>query len=227
MQQYVIIVAGGKGQRMGMDLPKQFIDIAGRPVMMHTINAFYNYNNEIKIVVAVEAGSIKLWGDLCRAYHFDIQHTVVAGGDTRFQSVKNGLMAVGDEGFVAIHDAVRPLIEKKLIAEAFSRAEIYLAAVPVVPVHDTIRNIIGDSATALERNDLRIVQTPQVFDINLIREAYRQPYDDSFTDDAEVLQATGARIHYFDGQASNIKITRKENLEVVDVLLKSKLGSMN
>ncbi len=203
-----------------MEVPKQFVPVAGKPVIMHTIRAFYEYFQDIQIILTIRSHDVSYWKKLCLQYDFRIEHTVVKGGKTRFQSVKNGLLAIQEEGYIAIHDAVRPLVENKLITESFRLAMLHGAAVPVIPVNDTIREITGNFSTIIDRSHLQIVQTPQTFHTSLIREAYRQEYHSSFTDDAAVAEATGLKVHYFPGQINNIKITRREDLLFVDALLR-------
>ena len=218
---YVIIVAGGKGLRMGGDLPKQFLPLRGKPVLMHTIERFRKYSPEIGIIVVLPREQQDYWRELCREHHFCVEHRVVDGGATRFHSSKNGLAAVPDtaHGVVAIHDGVRPFVSVEVIARAFEAARRDGAALPVLPVVDTLRYVASaDGGHNVQRADYRIVQTPQAFDIQLVKRAFLADYSDAFTDDASVVEAMGHSVTMVDGNRENIKLTTPYDLKIAEVL---------
>lgn len=216
---YAIIVAGGKGMRMGKDLPKQFLPIEGTPILMHTLQAFYDYAPSVTLIVVLPSDQQAYWSRLCGDYHFTIPHSVVSGGETRFHSVKNGLACIKGEGLVAVHDGVRPFVHRDTIDRCFAVAHESGAAVPVVEVVDSLRKVEDDGSRAVSRKDYRIVQTPQVFDISLLKEAYKQPYTVDFTDDASVVEAYGRKISLVDGNRENIKITSPFDLVIAEAFL--------
>lgn len=219
MKKYVIIVAGGTGSRMGGEVPKQFLLLAGKPVLMHTIEAFYHYDPFIEIIVVLHPNFFDFWNQLCEEYHFEIIHTMLPGGTMRYHSVRNGLEHIHGEGLVAIHDAARPLVSSALISRTFNEAITHGSSIPAIPVTETIRTIEGGKVHLVDRSFLRAIQTPQVFDINMILEAYRQPYQNGFTDDAAVAEASGRSIHLTDGDPRNIKITHPSDLLVAEALM--------
>lgn len=219
---YVIIVAGGKGMRMGSELPKQFIPVAGKPVLMRTIERFYQYSHDLNIIVVLPQSQQSFWSNLCRQYHFSIHHTIVNGGDTRFASSKNGLSAIpaDTKGLVAIHDGVRPFVSADVIGRCFDKARNSGAAIPTIPVIDTLRqvNIKNGDTVTVDRSLFRAVQTPQVFDITLACRAFSQSYRDSFTDDASVIENLGVKISMVEGNRENIKLTTPFDLKIAEVL---------
>lgn len=218
---YIIIVAGGKGLRMGGDLPKQFLPIGGRPVLMHTIERFREYSPELGIILVLPHSQQEYWRQLCAKHKFGVEHTVVDGGATRFNSSKNGLAAVPDtaHGVVGIHDGVRPFVSVEVIARCFETARKHGAALPVMPVTDTLRYVAdGDGGHNVPRSDYRTVQTPQTFDIQLIKRAFDTDYDDRFTDDASVAEAAGVKITMVDGNRENIKLTTPYDLKLAEFL---------
>jgi 2-C-methyl-D-erythritol 4-phosphate cytidylyltransferase len=219
MDLYVVIVAGGTGKRMGGDTPKQFLELAGKPVLMHTIERFRLFNDAIEIITVLPENQLRSWSELQKRYSFDIPHTLVRGGAHRFLSVKRGLEFVNSPGLVAIHDGVRPLVKTETIKRCFEEAEKYGNAVPVISPSDSLRLLTGNSNEAVGKMDIKQIQTPQVFNISLIKKAYRQDYDNSFTDDATVLEKTGERIHLVEGNRENIKITNPEDLFIAQTLL--------
>ncbi|MBQ6037697.1 MAG: 2-C-methyl-D-erythritol 4-phosphate cytidylyltransferase [Bacteroidaceae bacterium] len=216
---YTIIVAGGKGMRMGKDLPKQFLPIDGTPILMHTLQAFYDYDPSMTLIVVLPSDQQAYWSKLCGDYHFTIPHVVVRGGETRFHSVKNGLACINEEGLVAVHDGVRPFVHCDTIDRCFAAAQESGAAVPVVEVVDSLRKVEDEESKAVSRRDYRIVQTPQVFDISLLKEAYKQPYTVDFTDDASVVEAYGRKISLVEGNRENIKITSPFDLIIAEAFL--------
>lgn len=215
----VIIVAGGKGLRMGSELPKQFLNVGGKPVLMRTIEAFYNYDKSIRIIVALSASYREHWSKLCKGYGFSVYHEVVDGGETRFHSVKNGLELVG-EGWVAVHDAVRPFTSISLLKTCFDAAKEYKAVIPVIDVTDSLREIVDENDSKIvDRSKYRMVQTPQVFESALLIKAYETDFSESFTDDASVVEIYGHPIHLVEGERANIKITTPFDLDLGEVIL--------
>lgn len=221
MTEYVIIVGGGQGTRMGSEIPKQFLDLAGKPVLIRTIEPFINYNNNIKIILVLGRDQLDrgraIIGDFLP--HQDVLLT--AGGDTRFQSVKNGLEEVGNSGYVAIHDAVRPLVSEGLISRSYETARTHAAAIVVTPLKESLRVVKGNESYSADRNLYRSVQTPQVFEVNLVKKAYQQEELITFTDDASVVEANGGNVEMVEGSYSNIKITTPEDMLLAEVLLTS------
>lgn len=216
---YVIIVAGGKGLRMGGDIPKQFLPLGGEPVLMHTIRRFHEYSRELGIILVLPEAQHEYWNVLCRKHSFDIRHSIAAGGETRFHSVRNGLSLIpdGTDGTVGVHDGVRPFVSVDVIARCYDTAATAHAVVPVVPVVETVRRICPDgSSTTVPRSEYRLVQTPQTFGIDILKEAYRQPYTDIFTDDASVVEHTGRSITLVEGNRENIKITTPSDMKTAE-----------
>lgn len=215
---YVIIVAGGKGLRMGSELPKQFLPVGGRPVLMRTIERFHDFQPDMDIIVVLPASQQDYWKELCRQNAFTIPHRIATGGATRFDSVKNGLALIPDDatGLVGIHDGVRPFPAAEVIGRCYRTAEMLGAAVPVVPVVETLRHING---TSVPRSEYRLVQTPQVFSIRLLKQAYRQSYNELFTDDASVVEYMGLTVNTVEGNRENIKITTPFDLIVAEAIL--------
>lgn len=215
---YVIIVAGGQGLRMGGDVPKQFQLLGNRPVLMHTLQRFADDCKDLQIILVLPQEQIEYWSDLGEKYHFGVEHWIVAGGETRFHSVQNGLAQIPDdaEGVVAVHDGVRPLVSREVIEKCFEEARRKKAVVPVVPVVESLRHV---SDGAVPRADYRLVQTPQTFDIQLLKQAYRQPFSKDFTDDASVVEAFGHPITMVEGNRENIKLTTPFDLRIAETLL--------
>lgn len=219
---YAIIVAGGKGLRMGTDIPKQFLEVGGKPILMHTIQRFADYDPNMQIILVLPHEQQDYWRGLCEKYNFKVPHTIVDGGDTRFQSCKNGIMAIPEdvtEGVVGIHDGVRPFVSKEVIERCYETAREEYAAIPVMPVVDTLRFIDRHGGGKnVYREDYKIVQTPQAFDLSLLRQAYAQPYSESFTDDASVVESLGCSVQMVEGNRENIKITTQFDLKVAQLL---------
>ena len=211
MKRYLIIVAGGKGVRMGGDLPKQFQLLAGKPLVMVTIENLSAMDVTMNIILVLPKDQMELWAELCEKYDFKVPVTVVAGGTTRFHSVQNGLAAIddADDALVGVHDGVRPFLAVKVFDELFREAAINGAVVPVVPVNDSMRRFIGGQGATepVARDRYRLVQTPQVFKLSLLRKAYEQLYMENFTDDASVVENLGEQVYIVDGNRENIKIT--------------------
>jgi 2-C-methyl-D-erythritol 4-phosphate cytidylyltransferase len=221
MDKYLIIVAGGKGERLSDELPKQFAEVNGRPLLMHTFDAFTDIRLH-RIILVLNRHYVRYWKELCEKYRFSVPHEVVEGGPKRFHSVKSGLTAVPDNVLVAIHDGVRPLVSADMIRTGFDIALRKGNAIPVIPVTDSIREISGPLSKSVDRNRFRLVQTPQFFQSTIIRKTYRKPYDEKFTDDASVLETAGQQIYLFEGDPANIKITTPEDLALAAGLLSSR-----
>ena len=217
----ILIVAGGRGTRMGGPQPKQFLELAGRPVLMHTLEAFDRWDASARFIVVLPEDQIDTWKRLCEAHVFGRIHRVVAGGETRFHSVRNGLGAVASDGLIAVHDGVRPLVAPSVIAACFAAAADGGAAVPVVPVVESVREVDADGGSRpVDRTRLRVVQTPQVFRADVLRAAYCLPYDPRFTDDASVVEASGAPIRLVPGNRENIKLTTPMDLLLAEQLMR-------
>lgn len=216
----VIILAGGKGERMKAIVPKQFLEIKGRPILMHTLEVFRNFDPEIQIVLVLPADQIDVWKSLCKKHAFTLTHTIECGGSTRFHSVKNGLTAVSIPSLVAVHDGVRPLVSVETISACFDAASEYGTAVPVIDAIDSIRKITENGSVSVNRSEYKFVQTPQVFDGELLIKAYRQEFSENFTDDASVVEAMGATMHLVTGNRENIKITTEMDLILANQLMK-------
>ena len=218
---YVIIVAGGKGLRMGSDIPKQFLPIGGKPVLMRTLERFRAYDDALQIILVLPEAQQAYWRELCGQYHFDVEYRLANGGQTRFHSVQNGLALVPDEaeGVVGVHDGVRPFPSIEVIRNCYETARTKKAVIPVIPVVETVRHLEGDKSVTVPRGDYRLVQTPQTFDIQLLKAANRQPFNDGFTDDASVVESYGFEITLVEGNRENIKITTPYDLKIAEVLL--------
>jgi len=220
LDKFAIIVAGGSGTRMNSAIPKQFLPLAGIPVLMHSLRAFHEYDESVKIIVALPSELIPDWKMLCSQHNFDIPHTLSPGGKMRFDSVKNALSFLTADGLVAVHDGVRPLISKGLISRAYDHASAHGNAIPCTLVTDSVRTSFGLTNSPLDRSNLRLIQTPQVFRVSLLRQAYQQDFLDRFTDDAAVLEAANQTIKLIEGEPYNIKITYPEDLVIAEALMK-------
>ena len=229
---YVIIVAGGKGLRMGSEVPKQFLTIGGLSVLMRTMLRFREYSSELTVILVLPKAQQEYWKSLCQQHQFNIPYVLADGGKTRYHSVQNGLALIPDdaEGVVGVHDGVRPFVSVDVIQRCYEQARINKTAIPVVPVVETIRKIDNseseDESTpnaqcshSVPREEYRLVQTPQCFDIQLLKAANLQPYNNSFTDDASVVEAYGATITLVDGNRENIKITTPGDLKIAETLI--------
>ena len=225
---YVIIVAGGKGLRMGSDVPKQFLPIGGRPVLMRTLERFRDYSHTLRIILVLPKAQQAYWQELCTKYGFSVAYQLADGGETRFHSVQNGLALIPDdcEGVVGVHDGVRPFPSLAVISRCYETAREKKAVIPVVPVVETVRHMTTQAeqlsqcgSETVPRDDYRLVQTPQTFDIQLLKAANRQPYHEKFTDDASVVEAFGHTITLVEGNRENIKITTPYDLKVAEALI--------
>lgn len=216
-----MIVAGGKGLRMGASIPKQFLPVNGLPILMLTIKRFREYDGSLRIILVLPKEQHEYWNELCKNYHFTDAYAVVEGGETRFHSVRNGLAAIPDdaEGVVGIHDGVRPFPSVEVIRACYETARTAKAVIPVVPVVETVRHIVaGGKTETVDRADYRLVQTPQTFDIQMLKQAYAQPYRDCFTDDASVVESAGHEVTLIEGNRENIKITTPFDLRIARIL---------
>ena len=241
---YIIIVAGGKGLRMGTDVPKQFLPIGGRPVLMRTIERFREYSADLQIILVLPEAQQQYWRELCQQYDFPLPkqggseglYLLANGGETRFHSVQNGLALIPDdaEGVVGVHDGVRPFPSVDVIRRCYETAREKKAVIPVVPVVETLRHINSPSRSGgdgggftVPRDEYRLVQTPQTFDIQLLKAANRQPYNDGFTDDASVVESYGHPVTLVDGNRENIKITTPYDIVVAEALINYQLSIVN
>lgn len=216
------MVAGGKGTRIKSSLPKQFMEICGKPVLFHTLEAFHRYSPSLSVVLVLPADDFGTWTELVSKYKFSMPVTLQSGGETRFQSVKRGLEKLKGSGLVAVHDGVRPLISENIIAASFRLADVHKTAVAAVRLKESIRMTDQDTTRAIDRSKYRLIQTPQTFDLDLLRSAYEQTEDPAMTDDASVMEKAGHSISLFEGSYENIKITTAEDLVVAEALLESR-----
>ncbi|MCK5838308.1 MAG: 2-C-methyl-D-erythritol 4-phosphate cytidylyltransferase [Bacteroidales bacterium] len=222
-EKFVVIVAGGTGKRMNSELPKQFINLADQPVLMHTLCAFYKFDRGIKIIVVLHGNNINLWNSICEEYSCSVPHKVIKGGETRFDSVKKGLEIINkNNGFVAIHDAARPLVSIDTISRCFDSAMKYGNALPAISPSESVRITIAGGNKPFQRENIYLVQTPQVFSVALIKKAYKQKYKPEFTDDATVFETLGEKINIVEGDVFNIKLTTPEDIEYVEAILKQR-----
>ncbi len=219
-KEYALIVAGGMGTRIGSETPKQFLELNGLPVLMHTIFAFYRYSEEIKVILVLPESEKDTWKSLCNRHDFVKDLVICTGGNTRFQSVKNGLKEIDEEGLVAIHDGVRPLVSTEIIAKSFQVAAINETAIAAVSLKDSLRIADGNGTKTVDRSNFKLIQTPQTFKVSLIKKAYATQLDSSLTDDASVAEKAGYGVTLFDGSYENIKITTAEDLVVAEALIK-------
>lgn len=223
---YVIIVAGGKGLRMGNDIPKQFLPIGGKPVLMRTIERFREYSPTLQIILVLPKAQQDYWRQLCQKNDFKVEYQLAEGGETRFHSVQHGLALIPDEakGVVGVHDGVRPFPAIDVIHNCYENAREKKAVIPVVPVVETLRHVTEGTKP---RGDYRLVQTPQTFDIQLLKAANRQPYNDVFTDDASVVECYGHPITLVEGNRENIKITTPYDIVVAEAIIHYQLSILN
>lgn len=218
-KEFALIVAGGKGTRIKSKLPKQFLELHGKPILMHTLDAFFRYSEKIQIVLVLPEDDFQTWRDLCARYQYQQPVILQKGGETRFQSVKNGLDKIEGPGLVAIHDGVRPLVSEDIIGASFRLAAVHQSAVAAVRLKESIRMTDQDNTKAVDRSRFRLIQTPQTFSIDLIKQAYQLKEDTTLTDDASVAERLGHTISLFEGSYLNIKITTPEDLIVAEALM--------
>jgi 2-C-methyl-D-erythritol 4-phosphate cytidylyltransferase len=221
-REYAIIVAGGKGTRINSAIPKQFLELEGLPILMHTLKAFYKYSSAIHIILVLPEADFALWTALCQKFSFNVPYTLAAGGETRFQSVRSGLQKIQGDGVVAIHDGVRPLVTEAMIGESFRLAENYQSAVAAVVLKESIRVMDKEKTIAVDRSKFRLIQTPQTFQVGMIRKAYEIEEDPTLTDDASVAERNDHVITLFEGSYENIKITTPEDLIIARALIQAR-----
>lgn len=222
MKRYLIVVAGGKGTRMGGEMPKQFQLLGGRPLVMVTLEHLNAIDPTMQLILVLPEQHIGLWKELCKEFSFAVPLILAQGGPTRFHSVQNGLAQVDDiaDALVGVHDGVRPFVSAKVLDDCFCQAWVHGAAIPMIDVQDSLRHIVGHSATeVVPRDRYRLVQTPQVFKLSLLRRAYEQRFVESFTDDASVVEALGERVTGVEGNRENIKITTPFDMLVAKTLM--------
>lgn len=220
MKHYAIIVAAGSGNRMNADIPKQFMLLASKPILMHTIQRFFEADPFVEIIVVVSKNEIDSWKKTCEQFSFTIPHLMQEGGETRFHSVKKGLNAVNKKSIVAIHDGARPFVNKTLINRCFMEAEKHGNAVPAIPVNESMRRVEGDHSEPADRSAYVLIQTPQCFDSEILKDAYDTDHKNIFTDDASVVEFHGETIHLISGERENIKITYPHDLIIAESILK-------
>lgn len=220
MKKYALIVAGGKGVRMGATVPKQFLLLAGKPILMHTLDAFHQSDPSVELVLVLPPDQINLWKSLIAKHGFGTSHVVAKGGETRFDSVKNGLDHIPADGIVAIHDGVRPLVPQSVINKSFEEALLYGNAIASVRLKESIREITNEGNHSTDRENYRLIQTPQTFQAATIKQAYASARSNEFTDDAGVLEYSGGKIHLINGHYCNIKVTTPEDLVFAESILK-------
>ncbi|MFH1005104.1 MAG: 2-C-methyl-D-erythritol 4-phosphate cytidylyltransferase [Bacteroidota bacterium] len=220
-KKYAIIVAGGSGTRMNTPIPKQFLNLDNKPVVMHAITCFAEAGMNIEIILVLNKEHISYWHELCKEYNFSTEIKITEGGENRFESVKKGLAIIEGDGIVAVHDAVRPLVRTKTIFTAFKSAEMYGNAVPAIPLNDSIRQIDSTKSIALDRTRYCIIQTPQCFQLEILKKIYSTAeYKIHFTDDASIVEFAGEKIHLIDGNPDNIKITTHRDFVIAEALIK-------
>ena len=216
MKKVAIIVAGGKGLRMNSEIPKQFLLLHDKPILIHTIEKFINFDD---VILVLPKEQTKLWNEICEKYNFTIPHKITEGGSTRFQSVRNGLDEIDHQSIVAIHDGVRPLVSENLINSLVKEVKEGIGVLPIIPVTDSIRKVDGDTSTHVNRSNLFKVQTPQCFLSSDIKEAYSQKYSEELTDDASVFEAYRGKINSLIGEEKNRKITTEEDLKIAYIFM--------
>ncbi len=219
MKYYAIIVGGGSGSRMQSDVPKQFMLLNGKPILMHTIESFYYSDFKPEIILVLNVDFITYWEQLCEKYNFLIPHTLIKGGLQRFHSVKNGIKAIKEDSVIAIHDAVRPLASNELICRSFKEAEESGNAIVAIKSKDSVRQQKGNTSLSLNRDEIYLIQTPQTFQFELLNTAYKQEYSNEFTDDASVVERTGITLNLIEGESKNLKITFPEDLSLAEFYL--------
>lgn len=205
---------------MHAEIPKQFLNISGKPILFHAMECFHKYSNEIEIILVLPEPFIDFWNSLSKKYDLNIDHQIELGGNTRFQSVKNGLKNISNPSLVAIHDGVRPLVSKNTLNRVFKKAEETGNAIPIVKINESVRRLEEDNSYPVNRKEYRLIQTPQCFHSELIKRAYEQEYSDAFSDDATVVEALGVKINLVEGNTENIKITRPGDMKIAEALLK-------
>ncbi|MGY6562264.1 MAG: 2-C-methyl-D-erythritol 4-phosphate cytidylyltransferase [Luteibaculaceae bacterium] len=230
MNVYCIIVAGGKGLRMGYETPKQYIQLQGKPILMHTLEQLHNHLPQAQFILVIPQGDLSFWDDTCAKLECTIPHIAVEGGAERWNSVQHGLRAISSvkpNDLVAIHDAVRPFVSKNTVLNALKSAETNKSGVPVIPLRDSIRKQTEVGSEHLDRNAYRLVQTPQCFNLALLKSAFNAGFSPLFTDDASVFESAGHPIHLTEGNFENIKITQPEDLVIAEAFLSNLMDNEN
>jgi 2-C-methyl-D-erythritol 4-phosphate cytidylyltransferase len=223
MDKYAVIVAGGKGQRMGNAIPKQFLPLAGKPVLYYTLKAFIDAYADIKLVLVLPHDQLSYAQMVLQAFPERIDMAIVQGGETRFHSVQNGLKAVSDNSVIFVHDGVRPLVSAELVRHCYAQAVEKGSAIPAIAVADSMRIVDGDNSQPVDRQNMRSIQTPQTFKSDILLPAFEQTYRDEFTDEATVVEAYGEEVYLIEGEKSNIKLTTPEDMLVAETILKSRM----
>ena len=203
---------------MGGDIPKQFLPVCGKPVLMRTLEAFHAYDASMRLILVLPVSQQAYWKQLCEEYQFELAHEIANGGETRFHSVKNGLALVEEDGLVGVHDGVRPFVSQEVITRCYEEAASLKAVIPVIGVVETVRHLTEEGSETVPRDQYKLVQTPQVFDVTLLRRAYQQEYTDLFTDDASVVEALGEKVYLVEGNRENIKLTTPFDLKLAELL---------
>ena len=219
MKQYIIIVAGGSGSRMGSTIPKQFLDLNSKPILMHTIEKMHQSLDHSEIILALPKPEFDTWKKLCEEHQFKVNHQVVEGGNTRFESVSNALKKVNEQSVIAVHDGVRPLVKNSVVNECMQTAQEKGTAIPVIEIEESLRQKTDSGSVVVNRDEYLIVQTPQCFSSEVLLKAYQQDYSPTFTDDASVVEAMGIEIQLIQGNKENIKITTPEDLKKAQVYI--------
>jgi 2-C-methyl-D-erythritol 4-phosphate cytidylyltransferase len=225
MKKSAIIVAGGTGQRMGASLPKQFLAIEGKSILLHTVSQFIAAFSDINFVIVLPADYIQEGQDLIISSGLTQQFQFVVGGDTRFQSVKNGLAQIDSNAIVFVHDAVRCLLTPALIQRCYNQAKDKGSAIPAVSSTDTIRILEGEKHHLVNRENVLMIQTPQTFNAAILKKAFDQAYEPAFTDEANVLEASGTEVFLIEGEYENIKITRPLDLAIANFILSKRASN--
>ncbi len=222
MKKVMIIVAGGSGSRMQSDIPKQFIELNRLPILMHTLNRFHDYDSEMKLILVLPKKQIDYWNKLCLKHQFALDFDVAFGGNTRFESVKNGLAKIQDNCLVGIHDGVRPFVSDATLNSCFFVAQLHGSAIPVTDSIESIRKLTNEGSESVDRQEYKMVQTPQVFHFSKLKDCYDQPYQEDFTDDASVYEKAGFKVFLAQGNRENIKITTPMDLLIGEALMTEK-----
>lgn len=219
MQRTIIIVAGGAGSRMGSKIPKQFLELKGKPVLMHTLEKFYSFDDTIEIILVLPLDQVPQWDKLCIHHNFKIKHQVAFGGETRYHSVKSGMAMAIPGSVVGIHDGVRPLVSMATLRRCFETAEMEGNAIPAVTSTESVRYTKNGQNHFVARQDIKLIQTPQVFQWNQVQNAYDQEFKDKFTDDASVVESMGFPVNLVAGNPENIKITTPLDMKLAEAIL--------
>lgn len=217
MKRFIVIVAGGKGLRMGSEIPKQFLLLKGKPVLIRTMESFYSFDSSAEIIVVLPQSQIEYWKELCEKYGNAIPHTIVEGGKERFNSVQNGINSITENGFVAIHDGVRPLVSSQMLERGFEVAEKHGCAIPYVDSVDSLRVVDGEKTEILNRSIVKRIQTPQIFEVQKLQKVMNVDYKPEFTDEASVWECAGEKLHFYEGDQQNIKITSPIDLKIAEL----------